>query len=252
MKLAFSTLAMGNTTLEIVALLCQRHQMAAEVRCQGQAFLYSQDIPITNIGTSICLKGYDEVSIAQSKQLLLSAKEKNIKGARVFLGNFFRRFDDQRVPLDEEGMIKSMRELSEVGVDLWIETHNEYATGKALAAFIQKVDRANVGVIWDILHPIEDGESIAETWSYLAPYVRHIHIKDACPPHDAVMHDWYYTKLGEGTMPVREIVSLVLGDGYDGYFSLEWEAAWREELRGVCDDIDQLLCDYRQWMENMV
>ena len=36
--------------------------------------------------------------------------------------------------------------------------------------------------------------------------------------------------IGEGSIPIGDIVSTLLNDGYDGYFSLEWEKKWHPEL----------------------
>ena len=37
--------------------------------------------------------------------------------------------------------------------------------------------------------------------------------------------------MGEGALPVAEIVRMLEKSGYTGYYSLEWEKRWHPELR---------------------
>jgi sugar phosphate isomerase/epimerase len=252
MKLAFSTLPVPHYNAEELTALCQAHKMAAELRLQpGKEILKGDGLSLCNAGSSVCLFGYDPNQVAAAKALLTSLMEAGVPAMRVFVGNFTRRHDDPRRELDHEGIARALRELCEVGPEIWLETHNEYATGKSIAPLLKQVNHPRLGVIWDILHPIEDGEAPKETMAYIGKHIRHVHIKDARPNPDPAMHDWYYTPLGEGEMPIGEIVTLLREAGYDGYYSLEWESAWREELKGVCDDPHALLSAYRRFMENL-
>ena len=252
MKLAFSTLPVPNYTAKELADLCHAHGMVAELRLQpGKEIPTGEGLVYSNAGSGVCLFGYNEEQIKQAKALLLSLEAAGIPAMRVFIGNFTRRHDNPRREIDREGVVKALAELCEVGPEIWLETHNEYATGRSILPLIEKVNHPRFGVIWDILHPIEDGESPAQTVAYIGKYIRHVHIKDAKPNPDPAMHDWYYTPLGEGEMPVKEILAELEKAGFDGYCSLEWESAWREELKGVCDDPDVLLSTYRRYMENL-
>ena len=98
----------------------------------------------------------------------------------------------------------------------------------------------------------KDGESVFETWQNLHDKIKQIHIKDAKPHPDPAFHDWYYTKLGEGELPIREVVECTQKDGYKGYYSLEWESAWRPEIKDTYSDADALLSDYKTFMEALL
>ena len=39
-----------------------------------------------------------------------------------------------------------------------------------------------------------------------------------------------YVLTGTGTVPVREIVKVLAGAGYKGYYSFEWEKKWHPEI----------------------
>lgn len=252
MKLAFSTLPVQAFSAEQLSDLCERHGMTAEIRCNRDGtFTYAKGLPISNIGSSICLFGYDAGQMEKAKAQIASVHEKGVRAIRIFIGNFRRRHTDPARPLDREGIVRAIQELCDIGPEIWLETHNEYATGKAILPLLQEVNRKNFGVIWDIMHPLEDGESVAETYALIGHAIRHVHIKDGKPSTDPDAHDWVYTKLGEGVVPMGEIIKCLEDGGYTGYYSLEWESMWRAELVGVYEDPDVLLSDYQTYMEEL-
>lgn len=252
MKLAFSSLPVQGYSGEELRDLALAHEMAVELRLpRDNTIPLAEGLVWSNAGSGVCLFGYDEMQVKNAKALLFRLQEAGIPAMRVFIGNFTRRHDDPRRDIDEAGVVRALQELCEVGPEIWLETHNEYATGKAILPLTEKVNHPRFGVIWDILHPIEDGECPEDTLALLGKHIRHVHIKDAKPNPDPAMHDWYYTPLGEGEMPVAKIISLLQGIGYEGYYSLEWESAWREELKGVCDNPEVLLSNYRAFMEKL-
>ena len=67
------------------------------------------------------------------------------------------------------------------------------------------------------------------------PYIRHIHIKDYSDTQNTL------TLIGEGNVPIRQIVARLLQDGYDGYISLEWEKKWHPELPEIEPALDSFI-----------
>ena len=61
----------------------------------------------------------------------------------------------------------------------------------------------------------------------MRPLLRHVHIKDY---HRGENGQFTLCPVGEGDIPLPEIVHTLLRDGYDGYFSLEWEKKWVPSL----------------------
>ncbi|MBE7045174.1 MAG: sugar phosphate isomerase/epimerase [Ruminococcaceae bacterium] len=247
MKLCFSNLFCMEYSAKELQTLCAKHGIdGVELRATPDGtFPYDDALNIVDIGTGVCLKGYDEKEIKSAKQMLDKIKETNIKAIRVFLGNFFRRFDEPREELDHAGIVKALQELCDfTQKEIWVETHNEYATGAVLKKLISEVGRKNLKIIWDIVHPIEDGEKINTTYTLIGEHIAHIHIKDAKPHTDAIWHDYEYTKLGQGILPIREVISLLSENGYAGYYSLEWESLWREELKKLKLSADEILEEF--------
>ena len=251
MKLAFSTLPCENWPFEKTLELCREHAIdGIELRLGTDEWsddsmtvgyanemlkkLDDYHVRITNIGSSVLVRGFQEDKMQEYIKSLRLAKLLRAKGVRVFLGNFLTNFSDEKEDLDYNGIVRWIKEAADIssrdGIEIWIETHNEFATGRALKGLMKDVDKANCKIIWDIMHPIEQNETVAETIHEIWDYVAHFHIKDGKKPFDEDKANWDYTKLGEGTLPIAEIVEKAEKLGFDGYYSLEWESKWRDEI----------------------
>lgn len=254
MKLCFSNLFCMDWSAAELKELCSRHNISGvELRTDSNGeFPYGDDLNIVDIGTGVCLKGYSASGIEAAKLVLDKIKDTGIYGIRVFLGNFARRYDAPLEELDHEGIVRALCELCDyTQKEIWVETHNEYATGKVLSDLIKEVNRENLKIIWDIVHPIEDGEDYETTYRLLGDRIAHVHIKDGKPHDDKIWHDYKYTKLGEGVLPVKNIVKMLDKNGYNGYYSLEWESLWREELSSLNMTADEILTEFVSFMQSI-
>ncbi|KRE98433.1 hypothetical protein ASG89_05350 [Paenibacillus sp. Soil766] len=275
MKLSFSTLPCEGWSVDLLIASCQTlgytgielkedHLNAVSLATpeaelvQIAAKFRQAGITITNIGSKIILNGIrsdEEKALTELKQIIGMASVLGAKGVRIFLGSYLR-FVEQRVqPKDEVQIIAYVQEACDYalanGVEIWLETHNEYSTGAVLNQFLQRVDRTNCKVIYDIIHPYEFGEKPEDTIRLLGDRCAHVHMKDGVPFEDAKIHEWKYTPIGEGQLPLRSIVSLLLGSGYDGYFSFEWEPKWRPELKELQLEVPSVLADYVTYMKQL-
>jgi sugar phosphate isomerase/epimerase len=85
----------------------------------------------------------------------------------------------------------------------------------------------STGLLWDTHHTVAFGkEKPADTFKNLGRYVRHVHIKDSQPNGEDVK----YVLTGTGTIPVAEIVRVLVAGGYKGYYCYEWEKVWHKEI----------------------
>ncbi|MDF2922431.1 MAG: hypothetical protein K0R57_1345 [Paenibacillaceae bacterium] len=257
MKLGFSTLSFdswdigetirqcrlwGYTGIELregSVSFAERDQ-PSEARREIRSMLDHAGIAVTNIGASIFLLGDSEEEygrmLLELQAMHTMAKDYGAKGIRVFLGNMESRIDKPRGPIGYERLVQWLQEacgrLAPDGIEIWIETHNEFSTGRRLGMLLRDVDRSNCKVIWDVLHPLEQGESPETTLGFLGAHCAHVHIKDAVPHDHILENNWRYTGIGCGCLPLREMMELLIRQGYDGYYSLEWESRWRPELQG--------------------
>lgn len=110
-----------------------------------------------------------------------------------------------------------------------IETNGAFANSATLREFMGKITSNNKGVLWDINHPCRFfGETAQVTFDNIGEYVKYMHIKDSIAGDAGKI---IYKMTGHGDLPVREIVKLMAGAGYDGFLSLEWTKRWQPELQ---------------------
>jgi len=139
---------------------------------------------------------------------------------------YVRTFLGDGAPLTEAGILalrKACNEANKLGITVLMEIHDALSSGKLAAELIKNVDSPGLGILWDIHHSLNSGETPAETWGYVGEFIRHVHIKDA-------RADGKVCLMGQGTLPVNEITSLLKEKGFGGYLSFEWEKTWIPEL----------------------
>ena len=116
---------------------------------------------------------------------------------------------------------------SENGAILLIETAGLYANTEHLRAILNEFAEDALGALWDLYYPYTlAGESPEDTIRNLGAYVCHVHMKDAAGPEG-------YDLVGEGTLPIPEVIDALRSVNYDGFVSIEWDPAWISELGDV-------------------
>ena len=153
---------------------------------------------------------------------------------------------EQTIDWLAEGLAGVMETAVAQGVTVLLETHDAFCRGQEVAATLAKVEHPNLKAVWDTHHPYRMGESVADTWKYLGHRLAHVHIKDARRRPDG---EWDLVLLGEGEVPNREVVELLLAKGYSGYLSAEWEKKWHPSIEEPEIALPQHARVLREWME---
>ncbi len=133
--------------------------------------------------------------------------------------------------VDEVAVLNNLHAVlplaQEKGVTLLIETNGIYADSTKLKELMTSVDSEALGVLWDIHHPFRYfGEQPDDTYNNLAPFIRHIHLKDSVMTDGKIE----YRMLGFGDVPYWEAIDLLEKGGYDGFIVLEWVKRWNMYL----------------------
>ncbi len=150
-----------------------------------------------------------------------------------------------------ESFAQAMPIAAQYGVTVILETHDAFCRGADVARVTSQVDDPHFAVVWDILHPLRFGELIEETWRHIGDRIAHVHIKDARRPDDPSESSWPLVLLGEGDVPVPDVLALLRREGYDGWLSVEWEKKWHPELAEPEVALPQHARQMREWMEKM-
>jgi len=124
-----------------------------------------------------------------------------------------------------QNILALLETAKQMDVKLLIKTSGIYADTARLRGLLDSFACDELAVLWDVHHPYRDhGESGDTTIKNLGDYVRHVHLRDS-DDHGA------YELIGEGTMPIDDIMRALSSVNYDGFISLEWKPDWLEELQ---------------------
>ena len=133
---------------------------------------------------------------------------------------------------DEAGEAQLRKQLDallplaeELEVCLLIKTSGIYADTARLRTLLESYASDWLGALWDMHHPYRDfGESADATIKNLGTYVKHVHLRDSDNKDT-------YNLIGEGNMPVADMMRALSSINYDGFISLEWKPEWMDELQ---------------------
>ncbi len=110
------------------------------------------------------------------------------------------------------------------GIVLLIKTNGLFTDTAVLRALLDEYASDDLGVLWDVHHPCRDKrETPDETIRNLGAYVKHVHLRDS---NDSGK----YELVGEGTLPIDDVIRALYSVDYDGFISLEWKVEWMPEL----------------------
>lgn len=116
------------------------------------------------------------------------------------------------------------------GVDVLIETHDDWVVTSRLRRAVEAADHPNVGVLWDVHHPVRiAGESVAQVWANIGPWVRSVDIKDSITDFEARL-GYQYVQIGDGEIPLKDALRILKAAGFDGWLTFEWEKVWHPNL----------------------
>jgi sugar phosphate isomerase/epimerase len=212
-------------------------------------------VALCALGTGIVVREYDAALLRAMREQILLAATLGATGLRIMLGTYKVRYSDSAPQPDLDGIVRWLRAAAQAaadaGVELWLETHNEFATGAAMRRVLDAVRHPACKILYDVIHPLELGEPVADTLAQIGADLAHVHIKDGRPWADPDLANWEYTPLGQGDIALDDIVARLRRQGYAGYYSLEWESAWRAEIRGPGFEGERVIPAFARYMARL-
>ena len=101
-----------------------------------------------------------------------------------------------------------------------LKTVGIYADTGRLRSLMDSYACDELAALWDMHHPYRDFDEIPDaTIRNLGGYVKHVHLRDSNEDHS-------YNLIGEGTLPIREMMRALSSIDYNGFISLEWKTEW--------------------------
>ena len=122
-------------------------------------------------------------------------------------------------------------EAEERRVTLLLESRGPFARSEALRDMLNRFASDGLAALWDVNSTIRlAGEDPDTTVQNLGAYIRHVHLRDSRPEGEG----WTYCLMGEGTLPMGDVMAALRSIGYKGFLALEWDPSW---LPGLGPDV---------------
>ena len=189
-----------------------KYNMAATARQ-----LREKNITIPCFDTSCDLSSDEENAVPSIKELIQIAKQMQVPYVTVVALH-----DNEE--LVRNRLTELIKEAEKANITILIKTSGIFADTARLRALMDDFACDQLAALWDMHHPYRDYDESADTTiKNLGAYVKHVHLRDSDDKDT-------YNLIGEGTLPVADMVRALSSVDYDGFVSLEWKTDWMEDL----------------------
>jgi sugar phosphate isomerase/epimerase len=263
-RIAFSTLAFPGTTLARAASLGSQYgyqgielrlidgelidpSMPASARATVLRTVTAAGLPVVAVDSSIRLA--EKEPGPELSRFLELASDWECPLVRVFGGSLSDAAQVRRGQLaDAARVLEASVPLAErLGVAIGVETHDSFSAASTVAELLAMVDAPQIGAVWDSHHPHRMGERPSDVYGFLGSRILLAQVKDA--RRAAGQDAWQLTLLGQGEVPVLNMLELLIEGGYQGWISVEWEKRWHPEIEEPEVALPQHLKLLTSWLE---
>jgi sugar phosphate isomerase/epimerase len=221
--------------------------MDSAARTRVRRTLARAGLPVVALDSSVRLTGDDPLPWLQGFLELASDWEAPL--VRVFGGELPADGAGRRERLEAAAAVldAAAARAYRLGVAMGVETHDAFSASSAVAELLAMTGSAAVGAVWDSHHPHRMGESPADVARNLAGRVLLAQVKDArrVPGRP---DEWQLVLLGQGEVPVQQMLALLQAEGYPGWISVEWEKRWHPDIEDPEVALPQHLEVLQRWM----
>lgn len=151
------------------------------------------------------------------------------------------RQDESSAEVIKALIARVLPEAQEHDVTLLLETSGALCSSYALRDILEHFASDNLAALWNTFSAYfgsrEDPEEVIRN---LGAFVRHVHLCDGIEENGEYTH----TLLGEGEIPLNDIMTALRSVNYDGYISLVWSPEWCPDF----DDIEIVLSQFASYM----
>lgn len=248
-KLAFSTVACPDWTLEkVVEQAKAMGYDAVELRTLGPGggqlasdpaltdplkaaeLFKSVGVEAACLSTSIALHDTDQTKARdahwQAVQAIETAARIGCRAVRLF-GYEVEAGQDRRQVIQR--IAERARPLADKAGELGVELLFENAGGLSVAKdwwwLLEVLGHPMAGLCWNVANAAAAGESPAVSVPTLNSRIRIVKVKDT-----VIGAGSGFVPLGEGTVGIAQCVRRLLGQGFGGTISVEWDRLWLPSL----------------------
>lgn len=246
--IAFSTLAFPGVSLGTAVSLGARYgydgvelrlvdgalidpRMSRGDRAAVKSTVDAAGLPVVAVDSSIRLTDTDPEPGPDLRAFLELASDWEAPLVRVFGGTLAESEAGRRDGLKAAaGVLEAAGPVAErLGVSIGVETHDSFSASATVADLLSMADSPAVGAVWDSHHPHRMGERPGEIFGNIGERLLLVQVKDARRAPERA-DGWQLVLLGDGEVPVRDMLTLLASGGYQGWISVEWEKRWHPEI----------------------
>ena len=200
--------------------------------------LYEKKLTIPCIDTvcNLADTSTEKESIEEIEKCIEIASNLHIPYVRV------KAYGEENYDFVREIVAKVLPVAEQSGIVILAETSGIFADTKKLCELLDGFAHDNLAALWDMYATYFIGGEDAETTiKNLGAYVKHVHIKDAVKTAEGDE----FCLIGEGEMPIEEMMLGLRSVNFDGFVSLEWIPDWCKEL----DDMEIIFSHFVNFMK---
>ncbi len=135
-------------------------------------------------------------------------------------------------------VIKELIPIAEsANVVLLVETAGDFSDTKALLELLNSFSSDTLCALWDPYYTCLAGETPEDSLKNLGAYIKHVHLKDADKEGNCEL-------VGEGVLPLSEVIDSLRSINYDGFICAEWDPSWASDI----SDIEVILPHFESYM----
>ena len=155
-------------------------------------------------------------NIEKASVIISTAAETGVDYVKVYAG------------LDSDTAEKFLSDIKplakEKGVVILVETDGIYSNSAVLCEFLDRFATGSIAACWNMYATYFKGKEDGETTiRNLGAYVKSVKICDGDENGNPVL-------LGEGTLPVADMINALRSVNFGGFVSLEWNTQWLPEI----------------------
>lgn len=208
------------------------------------------EVGVIGTGIRICDEATRKVNLEQAKRAAALALELSCPNIMVLGGDETNTTDPQRAAAVGQ---QCLREILSIDGAQWlnwlVKTQGVWSRLERCKPFIDGLDHPCVGVAWDVASMVMNAQSPRDVYEQIGARVKSVRIVDAVrdPGHpQAGESGWRLTSLGEGELPLVEVVQLLRANVFGGCLTVGYD---KRRSPGLPEP-DQLLPASISWIRS--
>ncbi len=188
------------------------------------------DIAPVCLSTSESLHDRDNAVIRTASKNIIkaldTAKAIGCPLVRVF-GNEVLPGESRRIAMTRiiEHVKPLAQEAARRDIGLIFENSGSFADAKSWWTMFNVLEESSLGVCWNVANAAAINEAPAVSVPLLNRYIQLAKVKDTI-----IGEGTGYVPLGEGTVKIQNFIHRLMGIGFGGYVSVEWDKVWLPSL----------------------